>query len=94
MPVYNGGGRIREAIGSILSQSFGDFRLIISDNASDDTTERICREVCQLDRRVAYCRHRLDGVPFSAESPGSGDHPGVKVAVGGFRVEAGEQRGS
>ena len=57
MPVYNGGGRIREAIGSILSPSFGDFRLIISDNASDDTTSRICREVCQLDRRVACFRN-------------------------------------
>jgi histidinol phosphatase-like PHP family hydrolase len=35
------------------------------------------------------CCHRPDRVPFSAESPEPGDHPGVKVAVGGFRVEAG-----
>jgi hypothetical protein len=40
------------------------------------------------------CRHRPDGVAFSAESPEPGDHPGVKVAVGGIRVEAGGQRGS
>jgi PAS domain S-box-containing protein len=43
---------------------------------------------------LATCCHRPDGVPFSAESPETGDHPGVKVAVSGFRVEAGGQRGS
>ena len=47
-----------------------------------------------LQDAVAACRHRPDGVPFSAESPEPGDHPGVKVAVGGVRVESGGQRGS
>ena len=45
-------------------------------------------------KRKIGCRHRPDGVPFSAESPEPGDHPGVKVAVGGVRVESGGQRGS
>ena len=43
---------------------------------------------------VDHCRHRPEGVPFSAESPEPGDHPGVKVAIGGIRGEAGGQRGS
>ncbi|CAG0963131.1 GalNAc(5)-diNAcBac-PP-undecaprenol beta-1,3-glucosyltransferase [Methylophilaceae bacterium] len=56
IPVYNGEKYIREAIDSVLAQSFTDFELIISDNASTDSTERICRE-CQLqDKRIKYFR--------------------------------------
>ena len=36
MPVYNGEKFIREALDSLLSKSFTDFELIISDNASTD----------------------------------------------------------
>jgi hypothetical protein len=41
------------------------------------------------------CRHRRDEVPFSPGSPGTGYQPlGLKVAVGGIRVEVDSQRGS
>jgi glycosyltransferase involved in cell wall biosynthesis len=33
MPVYNGAKFIREALDSLLGQTFTDFELIISDNA-------------------------------------------------------------
>ncbi|MGI0034562.1 MAG: glycosyltransferase family 2 protein [Nitrososphaera sp.] len=54
MPVYNGEKFIRESIASILRQSFRDLELIISDNASTDATERICREFATKDRRIRY----------------------------------------
>ncbi len=38
MPVYNGAKYIREALDSLLAQTFTDFELIISDNASTDDT--------------------------------------------------------
>ncbi len=57
LPVRNGENYIREAIESILAQSFGDFRLIIADNASTDGTEEICRGYERRDPRVAYHRH-------------------------------------
>lgn len=57
MPVYNGEKYIRAAIDSILAQSFDDFELIISDNASIDATERICREYAAKDRRIQYYRN-------------------------------------
>ena len=44
MPVYNGDQYIREALDSLLAQTFTDFELIISDNASTDRTSEICRE--------------------------------------------------
>ena len=42
LPVYNGAQFLEEAINSILCQSFIDFELIISDNASSDQTRQIC----------------------------------------------------
>ena len=56
MPVYNGANFIREALDSILSQTFENFELIISDNASTDETEKICREYMAKDSRVRYYR--------------------------------------
>jgi glycosyltransferase involved in cell wall biosynthesis len=58
MPVYNADGFLRDAIDSILSQTFNDFELIISDNASTDLTASICREYARLDTRVRYIRQR------------------------------------
>lgn len=57
LPVYNGENFIREAIDSILSQSFKDFELIICDNCSTDATEQICRDYAAQDPRVRYVRN-------------------------------------
>ncbi|WNC86000.1 glycosyltransferase family 2 protein [Thermosynechococcus sp. QKsg1] len=56
MPVYNGAKFIREALDSLLAQTFTDFELIISDNASTDETEAICREYAAKDKRIRYVR--------------------------------------
>jgi len=58
MPVYNGGHFIREALDSLLAQTFTDFELIISDNASTDDTEEICREYATRDLRIRYVRQQ------------------------------------
>jgi len=56
MPVYNGEADIRSALNSLLEQTFSDFELIISDNASNDRTEAICREYAGRDSRIRYVR--------------------------------------
>ncbi len=56
LPVYNGADYIREAIDSLLSQSFKDFEVLISDNASTDETEKICRSYAAKDNRIHYVR--------------------------------------
>ena len=43
LPVYNGEEFLAAAVDSILAQTFADFELFISDNASTDRTEEICR---------------------------------------------------
>lgn len=57
MPVFNGERYLEEAIRSLLAQTFEDFELIISDNASTDRTEAICRDFAASDRRVRYLRN-------------------------------------
>lgn len=54
MPVYNGEKYIREALDSLLAQTFTDFELIISDNCSTDKTQEICREYAIKDSRIKY----------------------------------------
>lgn len=57
MPVYNMENTLPEAINTVLNQTFSDFELIISDNASDDGTEEICRAAAKQDSRVIYHRN-------------------------------------
>jgi glycosyltransferase involved in cell wall biosynthesis len=56
LPVYNGEKYISESMDALLGQSFTDFELIISDNASTDNTSDICRRYAELDSRVRYFR--------------------------------------
>jgi glycosyltransferase involved in cell wall biosynthesis len=60
LPVYNGEAYIGKAIQSILDQSYPDFELIISDNASTDATEQICRDFAERDRRIRYFRNEVN----------------------------------
>jgi glycosyltransferase involved in cell wall biosynthesis len=56
MPVYNGEQHIVQAVESMLQQTFANFELIVSDNASTDRTQAICQELSARDRRIRYIR--------------------------------------
>jgi hypothetical protein len=55
IPTRNRAGMLRESISSVLDQTFQDFELIISDNASDDETEAVVRSFAN--KRIAYYRN-------------------------------------
>jgi glycosyltransferase involved in cell wall biosynthesis len=57
MPVYNEEKYIAEAIESLLAQTYKDFALVISDNASNDRTPAICKYYAAKDSRITYVRH-------------------------------------
>ena len=48
------------AIRSILAQTYGDFDFLISDNASIDSTEEICRACVKRDASIRYMRRSKD----------------------------------
>ena len=57
LPVYNGENYLEAALDSILAQTYEDFELIITDNASTDRTRDICLDYAARDRRIRYYRN-------------------------------------
>lgn len=66
MPVWNGEAHLREAVESILSQTFGDFEFLILDDGSTDSTPAILEEYASRDPRVRI-------IPL--------DHQGIVIAL-------------
>ena len=56
LAVYNGENYLAESLDALLGQSYEDFELIISDNASTDGTVDICRRYAERDSRIRFIR--------------------------------------
>jgi glycosyltransferase involved in cell wall biosynthesis len=57
LTAFNRAGKIGKTIESVLEQEFGNFELVISDNASEDSTEDVCRAYEKQDKRIRYYRN-------------------------------------
>lgn len=76
MPAYNAERTISEAIISVLNQTFTDFELIIINDCSKDSTERIVKDLVQNDKRIILLQNKKNsGVSFSRNF-------GVSIAQG------------
>jgi glycosyltransferase involved in cell wall biosynthesis len=60
LPVYNGEKYLAESLDALLGQSYGEYELIISDNASTDGTEEICRDYLARDKRLSYVKQPVN----------------------------------
>ena len=58
--VYNGEAYLEEALSSIAAQTFRDFEVILSDNASTDRTRAICEAYTARDSRFRYFRNAVN----------------------------------
>ena len=56
IPTYNRLSSLRRAISSVLNQDYSDIKLIISDNASNDQTEKFCTDLTAKEKKVTYIR--------------------------------------
>lgn len=66
LPVYNGEKYLELCIRNILAQTFRDFEIIISDNASRDRTREICERIAGEDPRVRYsCAEENQGATWN-----------------------------
>ncbi|HMR62575.1 MAG TPA: glycosyltransferase [Anaerolineae bacterium] len=57
LPVFNAEKYLIQALDSILAQTYSDFTLIISDNASTDRTPQICEAYSAKDSRIRFYRN-------------------------------------
>jgi glycosyltransferase involved in cell wall biosynthesis len=76
MPAYNSAGTIRCALDALLAQTFRDFEVIVSDNASTDTTWDIIQEYARRDPRVS-------GIHQERNIGANGNYSAVFLASGG-----------
>lgn len=58
--IYNEETYLPAVLESLRAQDFRDLEIIISDNASTDGTESICRAAAASDRRIRYIRQRTN----------------------------------
>lgn len=79
MPVYNSEKFLREAIDSILNQSYKDFELILVNDGSTDKSSDICDEYSKIDSRIHVINQVNGGISNARNS-------GLKVAKGEFIV--------
>ena len=57
VPTRNRAASLRESLKSICGQDYSPIEILISDNCSEDDTERVCRELMRQDSRIRYVRH-------------------------------------
>jgi glycosyltransferase involved in cell wall biosynthesis len=57
LPIYNNERNVAESLTSLLGQTYGDFVLLVCDNASTDRTGEIVQEFARRDARVVYHRN-------------------------------------
>ena len=68
IPTYNRSDMLKQSIASVLAQSFTGFRLLVSDNASDDDTPDVVRSFG--DARIDY-----DAPSATSARPRTTAHP-------------------
>jgi glycosyltransferase involved in cell wall biosynthesis len=57
IPTRNRAASLRQSLKSVCGQDYAHLDILISDNASDDDTGQVCRELMQQDARIRYVRH-------------------------------------
>lgn len=79
VPVYNVGGYLEECVGSVLSQDFSDYEVILVDDGSEDSSGSICDSFASRDARVRHVRKSNGGLS-------SARNHGMRLARGEYLV--------
>jgi glycosyltransferase involved in cell wall biosynthesis len=56
VPTFNRAGSLARALDSALAQDYANFAVLVSDNASTDTTPDVCQTYAAADHRLTYFR--------------------------------------
>ncbi len=77
VPVYNGEGFLQESVGSVLSQTFSDWELVLVDDGSTDSSNSMCRRYVKTDPRIKLIEKENGGLS-------SARNAGLDVATGKY----------
>lgn len=72
---YNRRAYLAEAIESVLTQTFGNFRLTILDDGSDDDSYEIAERYAVEDERISLIRGEHHGIAISRKRAAQGNAP-------------------
>ena len=79
IPVYNAEKYLREAIESVLNQTYTDFELLLINDRSTDNSREICEEYTQKDNRIILFENNTEN-----HGPGPTRNIGLDNATGEF----------
>ncbi|MCI5511112.1 MAG: glycosyltransferase [Eubacterium sp.] len=79
MPIYNAEKYLKQAIESVLNQTYGNFELILINDASTDKSKEICREYCKMDSRIVLLENNSEN-----HGPGPTRNIGLDYALGEY----------
>lgn len=80
IPTYNRADLLPRAIESALSQTFGDFELIVVDDGSTDNTKQVVEEFQKKDERIKYIWQENSGAPARPKNTGIKNAKGEYIA--------------
>lgn len=72
IPVYNAKLYIEECVGSILTQNYQDFELLLIDNGSVDNSFELCQQLALKDERIKVFREEVNQGVSMARNQGIG----------------------
>jgi len=80
IPTYNRASTIKEALNSVLNQTYSDWECIIIDDGSTDHTETVIMDYINLDNRFIYIKR-----PFSRKKGAAAcRNIGLEMAIGNY----------
>jgi glycosyltransferase involved in cell wall biosynthesis len=68
MPAYNSDNFVKDAVESVLNQTYPHFELIVCDDGSTDKTLEIVESYAERDSRIRLLRNRFRSVSLNANS--------------------------
>jgi glycosyltransferase involved in cell wall biosynthesis len=79
MPCHNGSATLRQAVDSVLAQTYADWELLVIEDASTDDSVAVIKAYCAKDSRI-----KLFHTPAPTGKPATPRNMGIDVAVGRF----------
>ena len=79
MPCHNGEKYLRQAVDSVLAQTYANWELLVIEDNSTDDSVAVIEEYCAKDRRI-----KLLHTPAPTGKPATPRNVGIEVATGRF----------